>query len=135
MSNETSPNADTGGRYEPNDAFSYRSTTGHWVTWVRNDQGEWWANDDRGAAASDADVDFNRQTDDAVYAPAVTRHPYPGGRCPHGSESICPYCEPRRFKRAYVQAQALLEHRVTLTEIEAEDILDRVPPIGRNETP
>lgn len=43
--------------FQPGDTYSYESTTSErTVTWTRDEAGLWHADDDRGVAASDADI-------------------------------------------------------------------------------
>jgi hypothetical protein len=66
--------SDSNVEYAPGDTYSYRSVTqGHTVTWTRDDEGTWRADDDRGVTATDADVRIARgqdgeKTDWAVFA-------------------------------------------------------------------
>jgi hypothetical protein len=56
--------------YCPGDTFSYKSVNqGHWVTFTRNEAGEWWADDGRLGPASDTDIPDERSSN-SVYTPS-----------------------------------------------------------------
>lgn len=51
--------------------------------------------------------------------------------CPHGCETVCPYCDPRGFLVAYAKTRNVIE-RLGRSDAEIEEAVDAVMALEGN---
>jgi len=99
------------------DTFSYRSVTqGHKVTWTRDAQGQWWADDGRAMFATDEDVG-----DDVI----LTRAPGGDGGVGPDHWAVDPNCH-RDWKMEVANGDTLLGYHEWVAH-QAEVAADGAP--------
>ena len=75
--------------YIPGDTFSYHSVTqGHLVTWTRDAEGIWHADDNREATATDHDVRIAQSQDTETDWPEAARRMLKAGEDPVEAEAL-----------------------------------------------